>query len=151
MRARYYVADLGRLGALCEGNYLRLQRLLGVSSPQDGVCFDLSSNQQYLGRIRMRMLQSSRYTDTVLLEQTHASGRWLNDPHMTVRIYHDARMAEVISCFRNARIEILQDYPNRFMHHPDEKVQVNAFLAEWLSFCLRCGHVRLSPECLDPE
>jgi uncharacterized protein YqiB (DUF1249 family) len=58
---------------------------------------------------------------------------------MTVRMYHDASVAEVISCHGHDRIEPANAYPNRFMHHPDEKSQVNHFLAEWLSFCLKFG------------
>jgi uncharacterized protein YqiB (DUF1249 family) len=62
---------------------------------------------------------------------------------MTVRVYHDAMMAEVISCYRDTQIAPVNDYPNRFMHHPDEKVQVNGFLADWLEYCLRFGHLPL--------
>jgi len=60
---------------------------------------------------------------------------------LTVRVYHDAAMAEVISCYRERHIAAVNDYPNRFMHHPDEKVQVNSFLADWLDYCLRFGHL----------
>ena len=50
-------------------------------------------------------------------------------------------MAEVISCYWQRQIAPVNDYPNRFMHHPDEKVQVNGFLADWLDYCLRFGHL----------
>jgi len=144
-RARSYVPDLRRLGALCEGNYLRLQRLRRLERAQDSVSeFELYREQHYLGRVRIRVLQTARYTETLLLEQVHNSGRWLNNPEMTVRVYHDAAMAEVISCYRDRRIAPVNDYPNRFMHHPDEKVQVNAFLADWLDFCLRFGHMPIT-------
>lgn len=141
MRASHYVPDLARLGALCEANYARLHRLTGLARDDSDAELDLHNGLHYLGRVRLRRLQSARYTDTFLLEQVHAHGPWLNNPQMTVRIYHDARVAEVISCFRYRRIEAVNDYPNRYMHHPDEKVQINAFLAEWLGFCLRFGHV----------
>ncbi|MFT7337922.1 MAG: hypothetical protein ACI92B_001250, partial [Marinobacter maritimus] len=98
---------------------------------------------EYLGRVRIQVLQTARYTETLLLEQVHNSGRWLNNPLMTVRVYHDAAMAEVISCYRDTQIAPVNDYPNRFMHHPDEKVQVNGFLADWLEYCLRFGHLPL--------
>ncbi|MCH8499670.1 MAG: DUF1249 domain-containing protein [Marinobacter sp.] len=140
-RSKPYVPDLGRLGALGEGNYLRLQRLRQLAQGEGGtVDIELHGRGQYFGRVRIQVLQVSRYTETVLLEQVHNGGRWLNNPAMTVRVYHDATMAEVVSCYRNRQIAPVNDYPNRYMHHPDEKTQINAFLADWLDFCLRFGH-----------
>ncbi|MBE02639.1 DUF1249 domain-containing protein [Marinobacter lutaoensis] len=141
-RPKPYVPDLRQLGALCEGNYQRLHRLRQLEVAGCPVSeFELHREHLYLGRVRIQVLQTARYTETLLLEQTHNAGRWLNNPEMTVRVYHDAAMAEVISCYRDRRIAPANDYPNRFMHHPDEKVQVNAFLADWLDFCLRFGHL----------
>ncbi|MDC0663089.1 DUF1249 domain-containing protein [Marinobacter sp. SS21] len=140
-RPRRYVPDLRRLGALCEGNYRRLERLRQLESGGQPVAeFELHREDLYLGRVRMRVLQTARFTETLLLEQIHNGGKWLNNPELTVRIYHDATMAEVISCYRDRRIAPVNDYPNRYMHHPDEKVQVNGFLADWLDYCLKFGH-----------
>lgn len=142
MMRRRYVPDLSRLGAVCDGNYVRLSRLIRLCREVDGdVQFELHDGQRFAGRVRLQRLQQARYTDTWLLEQIQNNGRWLNNPRMTVRSYHDARMTEVISCYRYGRIEAVHDYPNRFMHHPDEKMQTNVFLADWLDFCLRFGKV----------
>lgn len=142
---RRYVPDLKRLGALCEGNYLRLARLRQLEADGQAIAeFELHRGDRYFGRVRMKVLQTARYTETLLLEQVHNAGRWLNNPELTVRVYHDASMLEVISCYRDRQISAVNDYPNRYMHHPDEKVQVNAFLADWLDFCLRFGQVPLS-------
>lgn len=153
MKPKRYVPDLRRLGALCEGNYMRLQRLRQLESGDASRCeFELHRETSYLGRVSMEVLQKTRYTETVLLEQVHNSGRWLNNPQLTVRIYHDARMAEVISCYRDRHIAAVNDYPNRYMHHPDEKVQVNSFMADWLDFCLRFGHAPLAlADWLSPD
>ncbi|MDX1757538.1 MAG: DUF1249 domain-containing protein [Marinobacter sp.] len=140
-KPRRYVPDLRRLGALCEGNYRRLERLRQLEAGGQPVSeFELHRGDLYLGRVRMRVLQTARFTETLLLEQIHNGGKWLNNPELTVRIYHDAGMAEVISCYRDRRIAPVNDYPNRFMHHPDEKVQINSFLADWLDYCLKFGH-----------
>ncbi len=142
LTSRRYVPDIAYLGALCEGNYLRLCKL--YRSGQQEIHIQLYAHQRYLGRIKISLLDQSRYTQTYLLEQVHASGPWLNNPRMTVRLYHDASVAEVISCWRHRRICAVNDYPNRFMHHPDEKVQLNVFLSEWLDYCLRFGHDELT-------
>ncbi len=126
---------------MCEGNYQRLLRLRKLSAqPDAGIEFELHRESQYLGRVRISVLQQTRYTETLLLEQTHNNGRWLNNPELTVRVYHDASLAEIISFYGNRQIAAVNDYPNRFMHHPDEKVQMNSFVADWLDFCLRFGH-----------
>jgi len=138
---RRYVPDISRLGALGDGNYLRLIKLLPRDMEGEIAEFQLSSGDNYFGVVRIQLIESFKYTDTLYLEQLHTVGKWLNNPKMTVRLYHDVGMAEVISCCRHRRIQGANDYPNRFMHHPDEKTQVNAFLAEWLDYCLRFGHV----------
>jgi len=135
-----YVPDLIKLGALHEGNYQRLCRLFHIMEDSGEAEFSLHTGHYYVGKVSIKMLESCKYTDTALLEQTAATGRWLNNPKMTVRLYHDAGVAEVISCCRHRRIESVNDYPNRFMHHPDEKNQINQFLSEWLNFCLAFGH-----------
>ena len=55
-------------------------------------------------------------------------------------MYHDARMAEVVSAEHARRLRSIYPYPNEAMHQPDEKAQLNLFLGEWLSHCLACGH-----------
>lgn len=90
-RPRQYVPDLRQLGALCDGNYQRLRKLRQLEVDGKPVCeFELHRENQYLGRVRIEVLQTARFTETLLLEQVHNSGRWLNNPRMTVRVYHDA-------------------------------------------------------------
>lgn len=138
-RSHRYVADLTKLGACYEANYRRLIKLIPEQSGWDEVSYKLGRSSDLFGVVKISLLESTKYTNTLLLEQVHNTGRWLNNPQITVRLYHDASVAEVISCYRHRRIEAVNAYPNRFMHHPDEKVQINAFLAEWLSFCLQFG------------
>ena len=60
-------------------------------------------------------------------------------PRLTVRLYHDARSAEVVEYQRARHFNAVYDYPNRDMRQPDEKAQVNRFLGEFLSVCLKHG------------
>jgi len=139
MRSQY-VPDLARFAAVCESNYRRLSHLerLAVSRASD-VVFELHDGQRHLGQVQLARLESARYTETWFLEQLGNTGRFLNNPRMTVRAYHDAGMLEVMSCFRHGRVRAVNPYPNARMHLPDEKLQVNLFLAEWLDFCLKFG------------
>ncbi len=64
---------------------------------------------------------------------------------MRVRMYHDARMAEVVSCAGVRRVEPRYAYPNERMHQPDEKAQWNRFLADWLALGIDHGHALALP------
>ncbi len=140
MLNRRYVPDIAKFGAICEANYVQLCRLLNGLETGDCVRYGLHHADSHLGVIRIEVKEASRYTNLVLLEQTQAAGKWLNNPRLSVRLYHDARMAEVISSTNHPRVEAVNGYPNKKMHLPDEKLQLNSFLAEWLNFCIRHGH-----------
>jgi uncharacterized protein YqiB (DUF1249 family) len=56
-------------------------------------------------------------------------------------MYHDARLAEVVSCDGLRNIVPKNVYPNRNMLQRDEKAQWNRFLEEWLIACIERGHV----------
>lgn len=66
---------------------------------------------------------------------------------MTVRLYHDARLAEVTAADRFRRVPARHDYPNPAMHQPDEKQQWNRFLAEWLRHLRDHGRASTSAGC----
>jgi uncharacterized protein YqiB (DUF1249 family) len=53
-----------------------------------------------------------------------------------VRLYHDAKMAEVISAQNIGSLKPSYQYPNTKMYQKNEKEMVNLFLAEWVQFCL---------------
>lgn len=138
-RERYRV-DLRELQAACEANYLRLLRLM--PDMRSDACerrVALSQGDLSLGVLRLEVLECCPYTTTVEISQQHCLS-WLPVPKMEVRVYHDARMAEVVRAENARRFRGIYAYPNAHMHQPDEKSQLNLFLGEWLSHCLACGH-----------
>ena len=60
-------------------------------------------------------------------------------PTMTVRLYHDARSAEILDVTGQRQLQGFYDYPNVAMMQPDEKAQQNRFLAEFLGVSLATG------------
>ena len=60
-------------------------------------------------------------------------------PCLTVRMYHDAKVAEVLAWEGHRRLRPRYEYPNRSMYQSDEKLQINQFLGECLSLCLNKG------------
>ncbi len=138
-RERYRV-DLRELQAACEANYLRLMRLLpDMRSDPDTRRIAMSQGDRLLGVLVLSVTESCPYTTTVRVSQEDCLP-WLPVPKMDVRVYHDARMAEVITAENARRFRGIYSYPNAQMHQPDEKNQLNLFLGEWLGHCLACGH-----------
>ncbi|GAB2716111.1 DUF1249 domain-containing protein [Halomonas garicola] len=139
-----YVTDLKTLQGECSANYLRLLRLVG----------DMEQGQQReigLGdapddaevksafALRLHVRQNAPYTTLVEISQTGPLDRVVERPRMRVHLYHDVRMAEVIDFQRERHFSGRYRYPNPRMHQPDEKLQLNRFLGEWLAHGLAHG------------
>lgn len=140
MRKRY-TPDLREIGALCEANYVRLCRLLPSLQTGDERCFTVHYGTTS-SKICLRVDAEHAYTTQVRIEQQQESSQWLQSPAMHIRLYHDARMAEVLSYQSQRSLEGRYQYPNAQMHLPDEKTQLNRYLAEWLKHCLRYGQAQ---------
>lgn len=139
LRERYRV-DLPGLQSACEINYARLMRLLPeMRKGKIARSFALSGGEQRLGVLLLEVVDVSPYTTTLRVHQQQHS-TWLQSPRFEVRVYHDARMAEVVRVDNIRCLRGLYLYPNPDMHQPDEKTQLNLFLGEWLTHCLACGH-----------
>ncbi len=140
-----YRPHLPTLMSLCDINYMLLLRILADKEKVDEQrCFFISDFLSY----RVVINEVTRYTTLLTISQeANISGYNLSAlfrPKMVVRLYHDARMAEVISNQDVKQIKPRYDYPNDKMHLPDEKQQINFFLKEWLQLCLQLGQVHVS-------
>lgn len=144
-RQSKYRPNITTLLGLCEVNYMLLLRIIAdneeVGQQRE---FFISDFLNY----RVVIDEVTRYTTLITInQQANIDGYDLAEffrPQMVVRLYHDARMAEVISNQYVSQIKPRYDYPNDRMHLPDEKQQINNFLKEWLQLCLQLGQTRLS-------
>lgn len=131
-----YVPHLASLQKTCANNYARVLRLLPDLDTDDlTYTFYVSEGMKY----RITILDTAPYTTTLKMEQlgNHTNSQAFLTPVMDIRLYHDARMAEVLSSQHAGAIAPSYDYPNPDMRQRDEKERVNSFLAEWLTFCLK--------------
>jgi uncharacterized protein YqiB (DUF1249 family) len=132
VKKRYRV-DLAAELAECEANFARLQRLL-PRLERDSHTFNVGTNLH----LHIEVTERNPYTTTLEISQPPAEIPTVA-PRLTVRIYHDARLAEVVAFTSRRRVQPRYDYPNAAMYQPDEKSQWNRFLGEWLSHCLQHG------------
>lgn len=140
--AKKYRPSLSGLMNLCDINYMLMLRILADNDAQgEQRNFFISDFLSYTVTIN----EVTRYTSLVTITQDASiMGQHLSElfkPCMVVRLYHDARMAEVISSQDVRQIKPRYDYPNTTMHLPDEKQQINLFLKEWLQLCHELGQV----------
>ena len=136
-----YKVDLRRYMADCDANYVRLMKLFPEMMESEerkiGFCHDGDHV------LTLTVLEQTRYTTLIkfgLVSVIVGARPWLRLPVLTLRLYHDAQVAEVLSFEGVRHIEPRYEYPNKDMHHQDEKAQWNLFLGEWLSHCLEHGY-----------
>ncbi len=138
---RKYVPDLTKQMAICEANYARLYKLMPEMDEQDLREFNVVWGEHSMC-MRLEMIERFSYTSTLQISQQASKElSWLESPALIVRLYHDAGMAEVICMKRRRQLSGVYPYPNREMHQPDEKVQLNHYLGEWLGHCLSYGQL----------
>lgn len=129
------------LEQLCSANYHKLLRLVPnlVAIHETTVGIALSSPVGRQGsQLILKVVERSPYTLTV--ELSHSFGRPENTqflPALLIRVYLDAKMAEVISDYAHKAV------PQAFAHFGfskaimDYKWRLNYFLQKWLEHCLK--------------
>ncbi|MCZ6641500.1 MAG: DUF1249 domain-containing protein [Gammaproteobacteria bacterium] len=137
MAKKRYNIDLPAHLAECDANYLRLMKLFPLLRVEDVSVFGVVVGQ-HPSEVRIQVLERSPYTTHIRLTQL-PSAPWSKKPSLTVRMYHDARSAEVVEYQHARHFQAVYDYPNPTMRQPDEKVQINRFLGEFLALCLEHG------------
>jgi len=128
---------------LCANNYYLLLKLQADKT-------QLNQQRDFFINDRLAYVvivnEVTRYTSLLTFEQKADQAQVFTHsyhPRMSIRLYHDARMAEVISSQDIHQVKPRYDYPNKRMHQQDEKQQINQFLNEWLHLCLEHGQVKV--------
>lgn len=136
----HYIIDLSGLQAICERNYLYLNKLLpGIRQLGYNRRIGFTAEQKMAIELTFTVLDNSPYTSYLQLRQSRLLG-WLAVPELYIRCYHDVRLAEVTFAQNTRSFRGVYQYPNKAMHQPDEKKQLNSFLEEWLARCLSAGY-----------
>lgn len=122
---------------LYESNYLFLRRLL----PDTGQGLCRVSPMAQGAALHAELLESTPYTRTYFLTHQFAGGQAPGAemlPALRVRIYYDARVAEVVGRGRHGKAR--DQGPSLAW-----RWRANRFLNRWLRFCLGEGHRFESP------
>lgn len=144
MKIKRYSFDLCAHMAVCDANYFRILKLLpelDLFSRREIALLHPKFTQQMI--VILEVIEKFKYTSTVKISQ-HCENNCSHyaPPVMQIRMYHDAKTAEVLSYQNHRFFKSIYEVPNKNMYHPDEKEQLNRFLTEWLSLCLAKGLVK---------
>ena len=121
---RTYHIDLSDLHAQCEANYHRLVRLFPGYEQQPRCAFEVGD-----AVVELEVTARDRYTTDMRLRYQGSAIQMGSKSCLDLRLYHDARMAEVVHCSTSRRFEARYRYPNPEMLQRDEKFQQNRFAA----------------------
>lgn len=147
MRSKRYSVNLPAHMAECDANYLRIHKLFPWLRDADAREFSIAVGDLVV-LMELKVLERAPYTTLLQLTQ-RAPGTpekpWLPSPQLRIRLYHDAKCAEVVEFQRARDFQAVYAYPNPAMRQPDEKAQVNRLLSELLAVCLEHGQAAAMP------
>ena len=119
-----------------EGNYVKIHRVIPFiqSMHSDAIIWARTPAH----RVEIKILEITPYTTMFSFNISYVGDqKWLPQIHLTVRCYHDARVAEVVNFQHHKHFHSRYSYPNPNMYQKNEKQQINRFLGEWLDYCLK--------------
>jgi len=129
--------NLSQLHAECGLNYVRLLRLM-PDDVQVGSSIRVDFADGPSSGMRLTVAEVTKYTYLLTIVADSSRPRWLPEIEIKVRIYHDARMAEVIEWCSDRTIPWLLCEQSG-MQAWDEKWQWNSFLSDLLAHGLKHG------------
>jgi len=142
-------ASFVSLMSLYESNYIRLGWLVPdlAGMPQAAV-----SSVPGDVPLHLTVEERSRYTTTLNLTYLFEDqGAMLSDPDLQIRIYHDARLAEVQACARWHRHTLLESIRSQLGRALGDRWLRNVMLNKWLDYCVERGHRFLTPAAVSRE
>lgn len=150
MKKTRYIPDLREMQSLAERNYASA---LGLLTPDFKVGDSRSLGLGEKLQFSITVLTDAPYTTDIQVEQESAAANYLKSKFV-VRLYHDMRLAEMISSQGMERFAATYEEPNPNMLQRDEKRQINHFLADWLRLCFNRGRwhdVQFAGSCAEFE
>ncbi len=125
------IPDKKPLMVMYEENYQALARLV----PDMGIDTVILSSSRGLPDLQMNVVERGKYTLTIAFLHALDDNEIVPDMYLKVKVYNDARVAEVLTYQNKTGFARIYTYPNNKLRYPIEKRRVNQFFSEWLAFC----------------
>lgn len=126
------------LMTLYAANFASLRQLLGDLRKLPAT---LTSRSPSDFQIYLTVSERSRYTTCLRMTyRLNVEGRPRSSPDLELRIYHDARLAEAVSCGDSSRIVGPGVQVSRAHCELAQRWTLNMLLRKWLEYCLDHQH-----------
>jgi uncharacterized protein YqiB (DUF1249 family) len=127
---------------LYERNYIQMRRLLPEIPP--AAAGQVSRIPGGLD-LHLQVVERQRYTSELILTYRFGQDRGppIAEPDLRIRIYHDARLAEVMTAHLRHHAVFHADLADAGWAARAglyRRWRINRFLYKWLGYCLRQGH-----------
>ena len=120
---------------LHENNYLRFKRLV---ADLDAITDRAVSVVPGCMDLHLQIIERSKFTTTVRMTYHFFDNqRLIAEPDIKLRVYHDARLVEVLAGHLKHGRQRLDQLPATALKL---KWRLNRFLYKWLGYCLHLGH-----------
>ncbi|HVY64515.1 MAG TPA: DUF1249 domain-containing protein [Gammaproteobacteria bacterium] len=127
------------LMTLYESNYIKLHNLTtGFDWPDDVVVSSTPEDSD----LHAKILRRETYTSTLKLTYLfpEADGAIVADPDLILRVYHDARLVEVVSGQERHCHHKLREITGGSGKELGRRWRVNMMLNKWLDYLFDVGH-----------
>ncbi|HEY5568449.1 MAG TPA: DUF1249 domain-containing protein [Gammaproteobacteria bacterium] len=126
------------LMTIYESNYLKLGRLV-TQYPEKKTVWTSSAPRDC--DLDLEVLRREPYTTTLRMTYWFLEGtERVPDPDLTVRVYHDARLAEAVTARVVHHHEVLRDLDPAHAAELGRRWRINMMLNKWLDYLADVGH-----------
>ncbi len=151
------------LMSLYESNYIRLRWLVpqlesiekSAISTVTGDCplhVTIEERSRYTTTLTLTYLfEPSAASDSIAVPAPTVPTQLVRDPDLQIRVYHDARLAEVQSCARWHRHAVLESIRSGCARTLGDRWMRNMMLNKWLDYCMERGHRFSVPDVLPAQ
>ena len=122
---------------VCEKNYLLFSQILPSLNQESIFSFGLPMKNLKLNKVSISLNKISKFTSDI---KVCFSAELSKEIEIEVRLYHEAKMCEVIR-FQGYHQSLISILPSqkKFGFTKDEKYQWNSFLYKFLTICKESG------------
>ncbi len=131
LKPKIKTALLAAMPGIYESNF---QRLLMLIPNLRSINHQSSLKLNLIEHLVITIREQCPYTTTIEIDHL-LNNALLPDLSMTIQVYYDACMAEVIQYQQQGHFKPSYSYPNAGMHQPLEKRQINLLFDDWLKHC----------------
>jgi len=130
-------SELKSFHFVCEKNYLLFSQILPSLNQESIFSFGLPMKNLKLNKVSISLNKISKFTSDI---KVCFSAELSKEIEIEVRLYHEAKMCEVIR-FQGYHQSLISILPSqkKFGFTKDEKYQWNSFLNKFLTICKESG------------